>query len=131
MKNKLNITPTAISDEFDLRNGGVKAHFKLIKTHPSGRRAYLRTEHVTGKTSFEVIQPIKHKLADGSICKSEDSQSEVCKSEVIFTYPSNEKFGTHGVYIAGDDIFRDEKMDYYLENGFAVSYSQYLRNNRS
>ena len=52
--NKVNINNvTPIRDEFDL-NGSIKAHFSLIKTHPSGRRAYLRTEKSSNITSIEI-----------------------------------------------------------------------------
>lgn len=103
-----------ITDEFDINNSEIKARFRLLKTHPSGRRAYLRTELFSGKTSIEVISPVV-KYSCGKFYS---------------IYPDSDDFLTHGAYISGDDIFRDEKMDYYLENGFAVSYSQYLRNQK-
>lgn len=111
MKNKYE----NITDEFDINNSEIQSHFTLIKSHSSGRRAYLRTELKTGDNSIEVISPV----------------TKYSCGKFYSVYPDPDDFLTHGAYISGDDIFRDEKMDYYLENGFAVSYSQYLRNNRS
>ena len=82
MNNIVNVTP--IRDEFDL-NGSIKAHFSLIKTHPSGRRAYLRIEK-SGVTSIEVIKPVKKK--------------HPVTGETYYAYPSSEQFGAFGAYIS-------------------------------
>ena len=111
--NKVNINNvTPIRDEFDL-NGSIKAHFSLIKTHPSGRRAYLRTEK-SGATSIEVVQPVKKK--------------HPVTGEVYFAYPSSEQFGAFGAYISvRNEMKRNEITEYYLEHGFDASYSQYQK----
>ena len=103
-----NITP--IRDEFDL-NGSIKAHFTLIKTHPSGRRAYLRTEKPSNITSIEVVQPVKKK--------------HPVTGEVYYAYPSSEQFGAFGEYISvRNETKRNEIMEYYLEHGFDVPFNQ-------
>ena len=111
--NKVNINNvTPIRDEFDL-NGSIKAHFSLIKTHPSGRRAYLRTEK-SGVTSIEVVQPVKKK--------------HPVTGETYYAYPSSEQFGAFGAYISvRNEMKRNEIMEFYLDNGFDVSYSQYQK----
>ena len=111
--NKVNINNvTTIRDEFDL-NGSIKAHFSLIKTHPSGRRAYLRTDK-SGTTSIEVVQPVKKK--------------HPVTGETYYAYPSSEQFGAFGAYISvRDEAKRNEIMEFYLEHGFDVSYSQYQK----
>ena len=102
-----NITP--IRDEFDL-NGSIKAHFTLIKTHPSGRRAYHRTEK-SGVTSIEVVQPVKKK--------------HPVTGEIYYAYPSSEQFGAFGAYISvRNEIKRNEMIEYYLEHGFDVPFNQ-------
>ena len=102
-----NITP--IRDEFDL-NGLIKAHFTLIKTHPSGRRAYLRTEK-SGATSIEVVQPVKKK--------------HPVTGKTYYAYPSTEQFGAFGAYISvRNEMKRNEIMEYYLEHGFDVPFNQ-------
>ena len=112
--NKVNINNvTSIRDEFDL-NGSIKAHFSLIKTHPSGRRAYLRIEKPSNVTSIEVIKPVKKK--------------HPVTGETYYAYPSSEQFGAFGAYISvRNEIKRNEIMEYYLEHGFDVSYSQYQK----
>ncbi|MDY3768288.1 MAG: hypothetical protein SOZ83_01625 [Sphaerochaetaceae bacterium] len=114
-----NVTPikilavTPIRDEFDL-NGSIKAHFSLIKTHPSGRRAYLRTEKPSNITSIEVVQPVKKK--------------HPVTGETYYAYPSSEQFGAFGVYISvRNEMKRNEITEFYLEHGFDVSYSQYQK----
>ena len=111
--NKVNINNvTPIRDEFDL-NGSIKAHFTLIKTHPSGRRAYLRTEK-SGVTSIEVVQPAKKK--------------HPVTGETYYAYPSSEQFGALGVYISvRNEMKRNEIMEYYLEHGFDVPFNQYQK----
>ena len=111
--NKVNINNvTPIRDEFDL-NGSIKAHFSLIKTHPSGRRAYLRTEK-SGVTSIEVVQPVKKK--------------HPVTGEIYYAYPSSEQFGAFGAYIdVRNEMKRNEITEFYLEHGFDVSYSQYQK----
>ena len=108
--NKVNINNvTPIRDEFDL-NGSIKAHFTLIKTHPSGRRAYLRTEK-SGVTSIEVVQPVKKK--------------HPVTGETYYAYPSTEQFGAFGAYISvRNEMKRNEMMEYYLERGFDVPFNQ-------
>lgn len=108
--NKVNINKvTPIRDEFDL-NGSIKAHFTLIKTHPSGRRAYLRTEK-SGVTSIEVVQPVKKK--------------HPVTGETYYAYPSTEQFGAFGAYISvRNEMKRNEIMEYYLEHGFDVPFNQ-------
>ena len=112
--NKVNINNvTPIRDEFDL-NGSIKAHFSLIKIHPSGRRAYLRTEKPSNVTSIEVVQPVKKK--------------HPVTGETYYAYPSSEQFGAFGAYISiRNEMKRNEIMEYYLEHGFDVSYSQYQK----
>lgn len=111
MNNITNVTP--IRDEFDL-NGSIKAHFTLIKTHPSGRRAYLRTEKTSNTTSIEVVKPIKKK--------------HPVTGETYYAYPSSEQFGAFGAYIsARDESKRNEIMEYYLEYGFDVPFNQYQK----
>lgn len=106
-----NVTP--IRDEFDL-NGSIKAHFTLIKTHPSGRRAYLRMDKPSNVTSIEVVQPVKKK--------------HPVTGETYYAYPSSEQFGAYGAYISvRDEAKRNELMEFYLEHGFDVSYSQYQK----
>ena len=106
-----NVTP--IRDEFDL-NGSIKAHLSLIKTHPSGRRAYLRTEKPSNITSIEVIKPVKKK--------------HPVTGETYYAYPSSEQFGAFGAYISvRNEIKRNEIMEYYLEHGFDVPFNQYQK----
>ena len=119
MNNINNVTP--IRDEFDL-NGSIKAHFSLIKTHPSGRRAYLRTEKPSGITSIEVVQPVKKK--------------HPVTGEIYYAYPSSEQFGAFGAYISvRNEELRNELMEFYLENGFPDgslkdNLEQYFRNKK-
>ena len=39
-------------------------------------------------------------------------------------YPSPTQFGSYGMCISKNDRYLDEKIDYYLSNGFSVPFSQ-------
>lgn len=39
-------------------------------------------------------------------------------------YPSSKQFGSYGMCISKNDRYLEDKIDYYLSNGFSVPFSQ-------
>lgn len=44
-------------------------------------------------------------------------------------YPSSTQFGTYGMCISKNDRYLDEKIEWYINNGFSIPFSQRNQNN--
>lgn len=70
-------------------------------------------EFVYRKITFTPIKSYRNRC----LYKRSDNDYEIVRL-VDGKYPTDEQFGIYGVYLSGLDRYLEEKIDFYLKNGF-------------